>query len=105
MQSVPLLMPGQGVIVGVGRIGFPPEYEASDPRTLAERGTGRTITMTSTYDHRVIQGAESGMFLRHIHELLLGEHGFYDEIFESMRVPYVPARWAVDSNPPPGSQP
>ncbi len=105
VQSVPRLMPGQGVIVGVGRIGFPPEYEASDPRSLAERGIGRTITMTSTYDHRVIQGAESGMFLRHIHELLLGEHGFYDEIFESMRVPYVPARWAVDANPPPGSQP
>ena len=105
VQSVPRLMPGQGVIVGVGRIGFPPEYEASDPRSLAERGIGRTITITSTYDHRVIQGAESGMFLRYIHELLLGEHDFYDEIFVSMLVPYVPARWAVDSNPPPGSQP
>jgi multifunctional 2-oxoglutarate metabolism enzyme len=103
-QSVPRLMPEQGVIIGVGRIGYPPEYEGSDPKTLAAGGVGRTVTMTSTYDHRIIQGAESGMFLGRIHELLLGVDEFYDEIFRSMRIPYVPARWAVDANPPPGSQ-
>ncbi|NNF70150.1 MAG: multifunctional oxoglutarate decarboxylase/oxoglutarate dehydrogenase thiamine pyrophosphate-binding subunit/dihydrolipoyllysine-residue succinyltransferase subunit, partial [Acidimicrobiia bacterium] len=105
VQSVPRLMPDQGTIVGVGAIGYPPEYQAADPRVLAQTGVGRVITMTSTYDHRVIQGAESGLFLQRIHQLLLGEEGFYDEIFESMGIPYVPARWAVDTNPPPGSRP
>ena len=104
VQSVPRLMPGQGVIVGVGRIGYPPEYEGADPKMLASTGVGRAMTMTSTYDHRIIQGAESGLFLRRIHDLLLGVDGFYDDIFESMQIPYVPARWAADSNPPPGSR-
>ncbi|MDX1689468.1 MAG: multifunctional oxoglutarate decarboxylase/oxoglutarate dehydrogenase thiamine pyrophosphate-binding subunit/dihydrolipoyllysine-residue succinyltransferase subunit [Acidimicrobiia bacterium] len=104
VQSVPRLMPGQGVIVGVGAIGYPPEYQAADPETLSRVGIGRTITMTSTYDHRIIQGASSGQFLRHIHELLLGEHDFYDEIFRSMSIPYVPARWASDANPAPGTR-
>ena len=105
VQSVPRLMPDQGVIVGVGAIGYPPEYEGADPETIAATGIGRTLTMTSTYDHRIIQGAQSGMFLKRIHELLLGEDGFYDDIFSAMSVPYVPAQWAVDSNPPPGSRP
>ncbi len=104
VQSVPRLMPDQGVIIGVGRIGHPPEWEGADPKTLASSGIGRTLTMTSTYDHRIIQGAESGMFLKRIHDLLLGADGFYDEVFASLEVPYVPARWSVDSNPPPGSQ-
>ena len=105
IQSVPRLMPGQGVIVGVGRIGYPPEYEGSDPATIASAGIGRTLSLTSTYDHRIIQGAESGMFLARIHELLLGEDEFYDEVFESMHIPYVPVRWAIDDNPLPGSGP
>lgn len=103
IQSVPRLMPGQGVIIGVGRIGYAPEFEGSDPDNLARSGVGRTLTMSSTYDHRVVQGAESGLLLRHIHELLLGAEDFYDEIFDSIGIPYVPARWAIDSNPPPGS--
>ena len=105
VQSVPRLMTDQGVIVGVGAIGFPPEYEGSDPQTIAMAGIGRTLTMTSTYDHRIIQGAESGTFLARVHELLVGADDFYDEIFQSMAIPYVAARWAVDSNPPPGSRP
>jgi len=102
--SVPRLMRGQGLIVGVGAIAFPPEYEGSDPATLAASGIGRVLTLTSTYDHRVIQGAESGLFLERLHRLLLGEDGFYEEIFAAMEIPYVPARWAVDTNPPPGSR-
>ena len=97
--SVPRLMPHQSVIIGVGAIDFPAEYKAADPRTLAELGVGKVITLTSTYDHRVIQGAESGLFLRIIEELLLGEHDFYDEIFDSLRIPYEPVRWRVDDNP------
>jgi 2-oxoglutarate dehydrogenase E1 component len=103
VQSVPRLMQGQGLIVGVGAIIYPPEYQAADHMTLARLGIGRVITITSTYDHRVIQGAASGRFLDLIHRYLLGEHGFYDEIFSAMHVPYTPARWAVDTNPPFGT--
>ena len=56
-------------------------------------------TVTSTYDHRIIQGAESGLFLKRVHELLLGEHGFYDDVFRSLDVPYEASRWQVDVNP------
>ena len=94
--SVPRLMPGQGLIVGTGAITFPPEYEAADPRRLAQLGVSKLITITSTYDHRVIQGAESGEFLNYIHQLLLGSDRFYDEIFASLRIPYEPVRWSRD---------
>ena len=83
MHSVPRLMPGQGVIVGVGAITYPPEYEGADPQTLAEIGVSKVVTLTSTYDHRIIQGAESGEFLAAIHDLLLGGDDFYDEMFAS----------------------
>jgi multifunctional 2-oxoglutarate metabolism enzyme len=97
--SVPRLMAGQSAIIGVGAINYPVEYQATDPRTLAEIGVGKVITLTSTYDHRVIQGAESGLFLQAVHELLLGEHGFYDAVFDSLAIPYEPVRWRVDENP------
>ncbi|MGH9304759.1 MAG: multifunctional oxoglutarate decarboxylase/oxoglutarate dehydrogenase thiamine pyrophosphate-binding subunit/dihydrolipoyllysine-residue succinyltransferase subunit, partial [Acidimicrobiales bacterium] len=98
-QSVPRLMAGQGAIIGVGSIAYPPEYAAADPETLAELGVSKVVTLTSTYDHRIIQGAESGLFLSYCHELLLGEHGFYDEIFDALHIPYEPARWHQDVNP------
>jgi 2-oxoglutarate decarboxylase len=97
VQSVPRLMPGQGAIVGVGALGYPPGYEAADPNVLAELGIGKVVTLTSTYDHRVIQGAESGLFLAHVAECLMGGHGFYADVFESMGVPYEPVRWQVDT--------
>jgi 2-oxoglutarate decarboxylase len=96
VSSVPRLMPGQGFIVGVGSIGFPAEYEGTDPDTLARIAVGRVVTLTSTYDHRVIQGAESGEFLGWVHRLLLGEEQFYDGVFHSLGVPYEPARWSTD---------
>jgi len=99
VHSVPRLMPGQSVIVGVGSIDWPAAYEGADPDTLARIGVGKTLTLTSTYDHRVIQGAESGEFLGHIHHLLLGEDGFYDDIFGSLGIPYEPARWERDHSP------
>ncbi len=71
--SVPRLMAGQSAIIGVGAIDYPAEYQGADPDTLADMGIGKVITLTSTYDHRVIQGAESGEFLARIHRLLLGE--------------------------------
>ncbi len=100
VQSVPRLMPGQGVIIGVGSLEYPAEWQAADPRVLADLGVSKVVTLTSTYDHRIIQGAESGMFLQLVHRLLLGEDGFYDEVFQSMGVPYVPVRWMRDVNDP-----
>ena len=94
--SVPRLMPKQGLIVGVGAIAYPTEYEAADPKALAQVGVSKIFTITSTYDHRVIQGAESGEFLAYIHELLLGAERFYDEVFTSLRIPYEPVRWSRD---------
>ena len=99
VHSVPRLMPGQGFILGVGSIGYPAEYEGADPQTIARLGISKIITLTSTYDHRVIQGAESGEFLRSIHDLLLGQDDFYDGIFQSFAVPYEPARWSTDISP------
>ncbi len=103
VQSVPRLMPGQGAIIGVGALGYPPGFEAADPRVLAELGLGKVVTLTSTYDHRIIQGAESGLFLGRVASLLTGADGFYDDLFESMGVPYEPVRWQVDNNAGDGS--
>jgi 2-oxoglutarate decarboxylase len=99
VHSVPRLMPGQGFILGVGSIDYPAEFQGADPATMADLGVSKTITLTSTYDHRVIQGAASGEFLKIIHSLLIGQENFYDEIFESLSVPYEPARWIQDSRP------
>jgi 2-oxoglutarate dehydrogenase E1 component len=79
-------MPGQGTIVATGAIGYPPGLTAADPAKLKELGVQKVMTMTSTYDHRVIQGAESGAFLRRIDQLLQGDDGFYDSVFEALGV-------------------
>jgi 2-oxoglutarate dehydrogenase E1 component len=99
VQSVPRLMPGQGTIVGVGTLGFPTEFEGADPATLATLGVSKIITISSTYDHRIIQGAESGLFLKRVHELLMGEDDFYVGIFRAIGVPYESVRWRRDVNP------
>ena len=96
VHSVPRLMAGQGFILGVGAIGYPAEFEGADPATLAQLGVSKVTTLTNTYDHRIITGAESGEFLRRIHDLLLGGDGFYDDVFASLAVPYEPARWIPD---------
>ncbi len=95
-HSVPRLMKGQGTIIGVGAMEYPPEYQGASEETLVRNAVSRVMTLTSTYDHRVIQGAQSGDFLRRIHALLLGEDGFFDEIFRALRIPYEPIRWAKD---------
>ncbi|MCM3846673.1 multifunctional oxoglutarate decarboxylase/oxoglutarate dehydrogenase thiamine pyrophosphate-binding subunit/dihydrolipoyllysine-residue succinyltransferase subunit [Pseudonocardia sp. DR1-2] len=95
-HSVPRLTVGQGAIVGVGAMEYPAAFQGASEERLVELGISKIITLTSTYDHRIIQGAESGDFLRRIHQLLLGEDGFYDDIFASLRVPYEPVRWVQD---------
>lgn len=96
VHSVPRLMPGQSVIMGVGSMDYPAEFQGTSQDTLNKLGISKVMTLTSTYDHRVIQGAASGEFLRQVANLLLGENGFYDAVFESLRIPYEPVRWLKD---------
>ncbi|WP_291045790.1 multifunctional oxoglutarate decarboxylase/oxoglutarate dehydrogenase thiamine pyrophosphate-binding subunit/dihydrolipoyllysine-residue succinyltransferase subunit, partial [Herbiconiux sp.] len=96
VHSVPRLMKGQGCIIGAGALEYPAEFQGASPRVLSDLGIGKVITLTSTYDHRVIQGAGSGEFLKKVHELLLGERGFYENIFAELRIPYEPIHWAAD---------
>ena len=96
VHSVPRLVQGQGLILGVGALNYPAEFQGANEQSLAELAISKVVTITSTYDHRIIQGAQSGDFLRRIHEILLGAENFYDEIFEALRIPYVPIRWVVD---------
>ncbi|WP_422736724.1 multifunctional oxoglutarate decarboxylase/oxoglutarate dehydrogenase thiamine pyrophosphate-binding subunit/dihydrolipoyllysine-residue succinyltransferase subunit [Micromonospora sp. WMMD729] len=96
VHSMPRLMQGQSAIIGVGAMEYPAPYQGMSEATLAELAVSKIITLTSTYDHRIIQGAQSGEFLKVMHELILGEHGFYDQIFTSLRIPYEPVRWMRD---------
>jgi multifunctional 2-oxoglutarate metabolism enzyme len=96
VHSVPRLMPGQGCIVGVGAMEYPAAYQGASEETLARLAISKSVTLTSTYDHRIIQGAQSGEFLQKIHALLLGADGFYDDIFAALRIPYEPVRWVKD---------
>jgi 2-oxoglutarate dehydrogenase E1 component len=84
VASVPRLMPGQGTIVATGAIGLPAGLKGVEPSRVRELGVAKVMTMTSTYDHRVIQGAESGQFLKRIDELLQGQADFYESIFASL---------------------
>ena len=97
--SNPRLMSGQSAIIATGAIEYPAEYQAMTTAALSQIGISKTVTITSTYDHRVIQGAESGLFLARIHESLKGQHEFYDEIFADLEIKYPPLRWAEDFNP------
>jgi 2-oxoglutarate decarboxylase len=96
VHSVPRLMAGQGAIIGVGAMEYPAEFQGASEQRIAELGVGKLITLTSTYDHRIIQGAESGDFLRTIHEMLLSDD-FWDEIFRGLGIPYEPVRWRPDN--------
>ncbi|MGH3674535.1 MAG: multifunctional oxoglutarate decarboxylase/oxoglutarate dehydrogenase thiamine pyrophosphate-binding subunit/dihydrolipoyllysine-residue succinyltransferase subunit [Mycobacterium sp.] len=96
VHSVPRLMRGQGAIIGVGAMEYPAEFQGASEERIAELGIGKLVTLTSTYDHRIIQGAESGDFLRTVHELLLSDD-FFDEIFRELGIPYEPVRWRTDN--------
>ncbi|MFW2513150.1 multifunctional oxoglutarate decarboxylase/oxoglutarate dehydrogenase thiamine pyrophosphate-binding subunit/dihydrolipoyllysine-residue succinyltransferase subunit [Demequina sp. SO4-13] len=97
VHSVPRLMQGQGAIIGVGAMDYPAEYQGASEETIARLGVSKVLTLTSTYDHRVIQGAQSGDFLSLVHKKLLGLDGFWDRVFVALRVPYEPVRWVQDS--------
>ena len=97
LHSVPRLMPGQGLIVGVGSMSYPAAFAGASDETLARNGVGKVVTLTSTYDHRVIQGAASGEFLRLVENKLLGLDGFWDRAFDSLHIPHEPIRWERDT--------
>jgi 2-oxoglutarate dehydrogenase E1 component len=103
-HSVPRLMKGQGAIVGVGSMEFPPAFQGASEETITRNAISKVMTLTSTYDHRVIQGAQSGQFLGLVHTKLLGQDGFYDRVFRSLRVPYEPVRWVQDGATSPDAE-
>jgi 2-oxoglutarate dehydrogenase E1 component len=99
VASTPRLMSGQSLIVATGAIEYPAEYQSIHPSIVPQLGISKAITISSTYDHRIIQGAESGAFLARVHELLLGKERFYDDVFLDLGIPHAPLRWNVDRNP------
>ncbi len=99
VASIPRLMPGQGAIVATGTISHPAENHGMSHEALSALGISKVMTMTCTYDHRVIQGVESGQFLARVHTLLLGENNFYDSLFADLQIPYEPVRWQTDHHP------
>ena len=99
VASIPRLMEGQSVIIATGAIEHPAEYQAMAPEVISQLGISKAIAISSTYDHRIIQGAESGAFLARVHELIIGKHDFYKNIFLNLGIPHAPLRWNLDRNP------
>src|SRR4051794_6209233 len=96
VHSVPRLMAGQGAIIGVGAMEYPAEYQGASEETLARLAVSKVVALPPPYDPGIIGGAGWGVFLRRMHQLLLGGDDFYDEIFRSLRIPYEPVRWVTD---------
>jgi multifunctional 2-oxoglutarate metabolism enzyme len=86
MASVPRLLSGQSAIIATGSIAYPPEWLHASPERLRQLGVSKVMTLTSTYDHRVIQGAESGAFLRRVEQLLQGEDAFYEDVATNLGI-------------------
>src|SRR5581483_212836 len=98
LGSVPRLMPGQGAIVATGVIDYPAEFAASSDETRTLLGLSKVLMITCTYDHRIIQGAESGTFLAKLQRLLQGEDDFFDTIFRELKILSMPVRWQTDQH-------
>ncbi len=98
VSSTPRLMAGQGCIIAIGAIDYPAEFKALHATALASLGIGKIMSITSTYDHRIIQGAESGEFLGYIDKLLLGEENFYGNIFIDLGIPQKAVGWGIDTS-------
>ena len=103
VASVPRLLTGQGAIVATGSIAYPVEWAHAPADKIKALGISKVMTMTSTYDHRIIQGAESGSFLRRIDQLLQGEDEFYESVAESLGIPanVVSNAYAASASAPP----
>lgn len=94
--SIPRLMKNQGLIMATGAIDYPVEFQSVRSEVMTTLALSKVVTMTSTYDHRVIQGAESAQFLDYMNKLLIGSNRFYDQIFASLKIPFEPVRWEAD---------
>ncbi|MBZ0199265.1 MAG: multifunctional oxoglutarate decarboxylase/oxoglutarate dehydrogenase thiamine pyrophosphate-binding subunit/dihydrolipoyllysine-residue succinyltransferase subunit, partial [Ignavibacteriaceae bacterium] len=99
ISSIPRLMVGQSTIIATGSIQYPVEYEAMSPEIISTLGISKVMGISSTYDHRIIQGAESGLFLKEISTMLLGEEDFFKDIFASYKIPNFPLKWKTDYSP------
>ncbi len=99
VASTPRLMAGQSLIIATGAIEYPAEYQAMAPEALSQLGISKALTISSTYDHRIIQGAESGAFLARVHDLIIGKVNFYEDVFIDLGIAHAPFRWNVDRNP------
>jgi len=86
MASVPRLMAGQAAIIAVGAIGLPSGMSQLDRQAARELGVEPVMTVSSTYDHRLVQGLESGMLLRRLEQLLAGDDHFYEVVARSLGV-------------------
>jgi len=84
VASVPRLLAGQGAILATGAIGYPPGFQSASEPALRQLGVSKVMQMTSTYDHRVIQGAQSGEYLRRVDQLLQGADNFYETLFSQL---------------------
>ncbi|MFA5832373.1 MAG: multifunctional oxoglutarate decarboxylase/oxoglutarate dehydrogenase thiamine pyrophosphate-binding subunit/dihydrolipoyllysine-residue succinyltransferase subunit [Bacteroidota bacterium] len=96
VSSTPRLMPGQGSIIATGAIGYDAAHQGMSPQTLSALGVSKVMNITCTYDHRVIQGAESGQFLQYIHTLLNGDEKFYDDLYADLHIPFTSVKWSSD---------
>lgn len=96
--SSPRLFKGQGMIVSTGSINYPMEFSAMRPDLLSEFAVSKVVNITSTYDHRIIQGAENAEFLAYINDLFIGKHQFFEQIFYSLNIPFQPIKWAQDTD-------
>jgi multifunctional 2-oxoglutarate metabolism enzyme len=90
VASVPRLLAGQSAIIATGSIAYPPEWSHASPERIKQLGVSKIMTLTSTYDHRVIQGAESGEFLRRVEQLLQGEDDFYEGVAADLGIEAAP---------------
>lgn len=106
VASTPRLMAGQSLIIATGAIEYPAEYQAMAAEALSQLGISKAFNVSSTYDHRIIQGAESGAFLARVHDLIIGKFKFYDDVFGDLGIAHAPFRWNIDRNPlfEPGDQ-
>ncbi|MBX3044214.1 MAG: multifunctional oxoglutarate decarboxylase/oxoglutarate dehydrogenase thiamine pyrophosphate-binding subunit/dihydrolipoyllysine-residue succinyltransferase subunit [Candidatus Kapabacteria bacterium] len=95
-MSNPRLLKGQGLVVSAGLIDYPTEFQAVRPDVLTKLAVSKVVTITNTYDHRIIQGAESAEFLAFMNRLLLGDDQFYEQIFYSLKIPFEPIKWQKD---------
>jgi len=99
VASLPRLMAGQGAIIATGAIGYPPGFSGANEQSLQLLGVSKIMQMTSTYDHRVTQGAQSGEYLRRVDDLLQGRDNFYEEIFASLGLQAAPVPHITTTRP------